>query len=382
MNVKTIYKLVLTVSLFLLSGNAVAAYTEAKACDTCDYDDAVRLAKTYDKKLNCQINDLNNNNTEFGAGTYQCNDTSKEIIITNALTQTAYKFIVSATQQTQYSSAARVTATNTSMNSIEREALEEFYEIDSQFRRAARNAGNIVTPRSEPSSTQSYNLKGLDSNAFSPEATVASGGCLNHPSVYLTSSLAQRAIESEIRQQITKKIGDASWHNFFVDTDFTGDGIQVGKDSVGLNLSLNHDKIKAFSTKVYGEDPDNALTFEVTYQGTVKIRGERNLHLSLDLSRGASLVDGIPIGTFMSRTSVDLTDGLVSNCLLENIENIDGATVVITPGSGVGDTGTVGGSFDFPIFVGDACTKEVKYTTCPTAHGVRSCTENSLRTSC
>ena len=375
------YKLALSVSLFLLSGNAIAAYTEAKACDTCDYDDAVRLAKTYDKILNCHISGLNDNNTELGVTTYECNNTSKEIIIANALTQTAYKFIVSATQQTQYSSAARVTVTNTSMNSIEREALEEFYEIDSQFRRAVKNAGNIVTPRSGPSSTQSHNLKGIDSNAFPLAATGASEGFLNHPSVYLTSLVSQRAIQNEIRQQITNEMGDASWHNLFVGMDFSGDGIQVGKGSVGLSLSLNYDKIKAFSTKVYGEDPNNALTFEVTYQGTVEIRGERNLRLSLNLSRGASLVDGIPIGTFMSGTNVDLTDGLVSNCLLENIENIAGATVITTPGSGGSDTGTGGDSFD-PIFVGDACIKEIKYTTCPIAHGVPSCTENSLKTRC
>jgi len=376
------YRLVLTTGLFLLSGNAIAAYTEAKACDTCDYDDAVRLAKTYDKILNCQISGLNDNNTEFGVTTYECNDTSKEIIITNALTRTAYKFIVSATQQTQYSSAARVTVTNTSMNSIEREALEEFYKIDSQFRIAVRNAGNIVTPRSRQSSTQSYNLKDMDSNVFSLAATGASEGCSNHPSIYLTSPLAQRAIESEIRQQISNEIGDASWHDFFEDTDFNGGGIQIGKGSIGLSLSLNHDKIKAFSTKVYGEDPNNALTFEVTYQGTVEIRGERTLRLSLGLSRGASLVDGIPIGTFMSGTNVDLTDGVVSSCLLENIENIAGATVITTPGSGGSGTGTgTGGSFD-PIFAGGGCTKEIKYTTCSTTGGVRSCTENSLTTHC
>ncbi|MBU3017496.1 hypothetical protein KO519_07275 [Paraglaciecola agarilytica] len=358
------YKLALTTGLFLLNGNALAAYTEAKACDTCDYDDAVRLAKTYHRKLNCQITGLNGNNIEFGATTYQCNDTSKEIIITNALTQTAYKFNVSATQQSQYSSAALVTATNTSMNSIEREALEEFYEIDSQFRRAVRNAGNIVTPRSVSSSVHSYNLKGQHSNAFSSASSSGSEDCLNHPSAYLTSPLVQRDIENEIRQQITDEIDDNSWSDYFEDTDFAGGSVQIGAGTLGLSLSLSNDKIKAFSTKVYGEDPNNALTFEVAYQGEVEIRGERSLRLSLGLSRGASLVDGMPIGTFMSGTNVDLTDGLVSNCLIKNIESIAGATIKVTTSSGGG------------------CTKQVNYTTCSTAHGVRSCTEGSVRTNC
>lgn len=365
----------------LSAGYANAAFTEAKSCDTCNFSEAQKIATLYYDRPMCHVSNLNGNNAEFGVTTYQCDNTSKDIIIANPLSKVAYKFNVSTQQQSIYSTALNINANNVALSAAESAALEEFYQIDSSFRQGVKDAGTVLSSHADFSSTLSnksnsdFGLRHLATASNSEE-------CVDHPSHYLTSEGAQRTVKQEMRAQISSRLGNQSWNDFSTDTDITGGGIQIGKDSFGISLSLQHNKVGIFATRSYG-NPANKLVFAVSYYGEVKTGGARDLNLGFDLVQSASLVDGIEIGTFMSGTAVDLSTTAVSNCLIQNLESINGATIEQSSGSG-GSTGSGpdGGSFGIPIIGGGGCTKTVRYTTCSTAHGSRTCTNNSVQLSC
>ena len=56
----------LAVSALFIANDAAAALTEAKACDTCDYREALRIAKLYYERPNCEVRNLNDGKPEFG----------------------------------------------------------------------------------------------------------------------------------------------------------------------------------------------------------------------------------------------------------------------------------------------------------------------------
>ncbi|TMP88797.1 hypothetical protein CWC05_00125 [Pseudoalteromonas ruthenica] len=371
-------RLMLILSSFMASANAYSALTETKSCDDCDYNDAVAIAKQYHNKLTCQVIGSNEGMDEFGSTTYQCNKTSKEIIITNPLQRVAFKFLINAEQQSQYSNAVRVTAVDKILNKDEVDALEDFYDIDSEFRAKVKQTDIINYSFSGSSIGDSLNIADL------PYSLSSTGDiCYDHPSYYLTSIGAQTEIERVVADRIHMRLGSNDWYDFNEDTDFTGGEINVSRGGLGISVSLQHNQNKVYGTLVfdkYGGYYENSLVFEVEYRGEVEVNGQRRLQLSLALDKGASRVDGIPIGAFMSGADIDLTDSPVSECLQKNLENIQGATVTTSQGGG-GETGggDVGGT---PVFGGGGCSKDIKYTTCSTAHGTTTCTENSVKTSC
>nr|WP_193987572.1 hypothetical protein [Lelliottia steviae] len=372
------YKLILmlAVSALFIANDAAAALTEAKACDTCDYSEALRIAKLYYERPNCEVRNLNDGKPEFGVTTYLCNTTSKEVIVANALQRVAFKFIITTEQQTQYSKAVKVKAIDTTLNSAEAAALDDFYEIDSEFRRAVNEAGTVTT-----NSTVTVHAGNWGDDSTRSTLASSDESCANHPSFYLTSIDARRSIKKEMHAQIATRLGKGSWNEFITDTQVKVSGIHIGKNSAGISLSLSHDKVGVYATRSYGNS-SNKLVFKVSYGGESITNGKRDLNLKFTMDRGFSLVDGIEIGTFMSGINVTLTDTLVSNCLIENLESIEGATTQMSSPGGGGIGGIVTGLGGGTLIRGGGCTREINYTTCSTSGGVTTCTNNSVRTGC
>ena len=369
--------LVIGATLLFASSESFANYTETKSCDTCGYSDARKIAKQYYQIAKCEVSNLNDNNPEFGQTTYQCDKTQKDIIVANPLSRMAYKFVVTAEQVSEFSTALNINTEDTALSHAESEALQDFYEIDHEFREAVKNAGTIVTSLTSANQLYGDNIK----LANSAQNSASSEECNSHPSAYLTSEDNRRKIEKEMSDKIATRLGDDSWHDYFSNTVITGGGLQVGKDGFGVSVALSHNKMHAYAIRSYG-DPSNALVFKAEYKGESVTNGKRKLYMDFLLERGASRVDGIVIGTFMSGTHVNLKDTLVSNCLIQNLESIDGAVIEISGDGGSGSSDINGGGFGNTIIGGSSCTKEVKYTTCSTFRGVRQCTENSVTTRC
>ena len=373
-------KIVLTIGLLFLSSSVYAALTETKSCDTCDYSDSVNIAKIYYKKPTCQVIGLNDGNSQFGSTTYQCASTSTNIIVTNPLSRTAFKFKISATQQSQFSDAQLIKATDLSLTNDERNALEEFYDIDYEFRRGVQEAGSLHTSLASTQRHSTSNLKKI--KGLEQISSQSNESCESHPANYITDESFQRFTHRELNNQIANKIGDQSWTDLSHESLTSGGGLQISANGAGVNITLHHNNIGVFANIFYGGNADNNLSFNVSYGGEANVNGRRVLALSFELNRGASQIDGFPIGRFMSGVPFDAKINLVSNCLLDALER--GGDVEIEHGESGGSTGP-GGNNDGSIWLpstGSGCTKTIKYKTCSTAHGTTSCTLGSITARC
>jgi hypothetical protein len=159
----------------------------------------------------------------------------------------------------------------------------------------------------------------------------------------------------------------------------TGFGFNISASGEGAQLNWEYNSLNAFVTRSYGNS-DNKLVFRVVYQGDALVGGARDLNFVMELQKGSSMVDGIPIGTFMSGNSNDLKDVTVSNCLIENLAET--ADVDLAWESGTVDSGSSSPYIPSGSY-GGSCTREIKYTTCSTTtDGVQTCTESSVQTNC
>lgn len=376
-------KLTLLLVSTILTHSAYAALTETKSCDTCDFSDARQLAESYYEVPHCQASNLVDGNVELGTTTFECPTTSKEIIIANAINRKAFKFVVIAEQIDQYVTALSISSSQVNMTSDESAAINEFYEIDASFRQAVQLTGTV----SSFSSDAYFPPKNFKSSAVSSATSSSSSdNCINHPSIYLTSEGARRTIHNEMASQIADRLGNDTWSNIASDTKVNGIGLSLAVNGGGASVSFQHDQIEVFATRSYG-NTSNKLVFRVFYDGEVTTDGQRDLNLIFQLRTGSSRVDGIPLSTFMGG-SVDLTTTLVSNCLLENLQNVAGAEIEVSGGSGAGGSGSTdpddGGSFGVPIGTGGSCSQTVNYSTCSTnlETGARICSQSSVTIPC
>ncbi|GLP95445.1 hypothetical protein [Paraferrimonas sedimenticola] len=302
--------------LSLLSFSAYSAgLTDTYSCDTCDYNDAVNIAKQEYTPISCTMQNTNGGQPIFGVTTYACNTTYRTIIVANPLTETAHKFKVTATNYNPYTDAVNATTSNLSLTSVEQQALSEFYDIDADFRDEVPNfvigTSNVTNP------DVTYSTANVTSN------------CEDHPSHYFTSENAKRNIRAELIDSLVQRLGSQSWNQFYTDTKINGFGVDISGSGGGITLNWQYNQLEAFITKSYG-NTSNKLVFKAVYKGESTIGGVRDLNIALRLEEGASLMDGIPVATLRGPT-VDLTTTLVSACLIENIEKIAISDTVILP---------------------------------------------------
>lgn len=338
-----------------------AATVDVYACDSCDYDKAVVIAKEHPKLPNCRWEPVNGGQIEFGSSLFICDTSSTDLIIANARTKKAFKFNVKTTNisSTTPNYGYRSTVKDLSLSSAEIDLLHEFYTIDQDFKNAVSSVGTTTF-----NSTQLFAQLNISSNDNS---------CTSHPTGYFDNLRTQNEIHDGLTSKITEELDGAAWFDFIEDTDFTGGGLTLSKGSLGFQISLQHNEIGTFVTKVY-EDTNNMLNFEVKYHGEIDLNGDRKLALSYKLNRGVSTIDGIRMNMLFAPT-VDLSGTLISNCLRDLIERNSEEVEIITPGGGtVGDPGDSSGA--------GMCLKKVKTTVCSTDHNGVSCTRSIINIPC
>ena len=356
--------------------------TETYACDTCDYDNAQNIAKQKFKPFACTVENMGENPV-FGTTVYNCETTIRTIIVANSLTQTAYKFDISATNHTEFTDAPNVVVSNASLTTPEQQALSEFYEINEEFKRNVSNFSVDSTTSTASQQTHSLDFKETTSQPFGAYELINSTSdtdCQAHPSHYLTGLAAQRDIRFRLAQGLKNKIGTSSWNDHYVETKFTGFGLDVHAAGGGVQVSWEHNTLDAYATVNFENPSINSLVFNIKFVGNVSATGHREMIFAMELHKGASLVDGFPIGNFISGNNNDLTNVGVSDCLIENLARAateDRAWDSGKVGAGPVTTWTPGG------FYSPSCTRQVKYKTCSTTQGgVQPCTESSIHIDC
>ncbi len=344
-------KYLLSSALLFGANTASAELLKTYAGTNYDINEAYRVARYQAPEMNCIF--TNEPGTFPMPWDEQCYDSAvKKIAFINTATKQAFKFSVQRVSKGNGVSVVNIE--QISFTTIERRALNDFYEINDNIKAAAS--------RISLSSIGTYNAR-----SFASYSSSSGSECSSHPTSYFTPR-GQRNTHEDLAKGIRDQVGNRSWGEFIRHTDYTGGGIQLGKGNLGLNVTLSHSNNDIFTHVNYGDPASNLLVFKVHYHGDMRYGGERRLNLSFDLQRGASAIDGIEISRLFTNDSdvvVDLTKTPVSNCLLDFIKDTG------TPVSGNGTPGGSGrpGGSSGPGGGGPGggyCTETIRAYTCST----------------
>ncbi|MBF7075003.1 hypothetical protein ISG33_16500 [Glaciecola sp. MH2013] len=326
--------------------------TTTYVCDNCDYDSALELAISRHEPIVCHTRGLDDGLLSQSSTIFDCNETSVDLIIANPIDRRAFKFSVSARQQSTFSPAYTINASDTPFLARESEALESFFDIDDDFRSTVEEIQTIAfTPKNSP-------LKGVYASQYAQSDDV---DCSEHASNILSNdpSFANQ-LKDTFSSRITGALGlKQAWENF-TSTAPVGDGVSIGTGGIGITVNFSTTERNYFVTR-RNENGDK-LVFQVSYRGDTKntrpigrsgrgrLTTERFLNLSYSFIPGASRIDGMPVSTIV-RGIVDLTNLPISLCLSRKLDEILGDEVVIGGAGGdgslidvVGDGPTNGGS--------------------------------------
>ncbi|MCL1077216.1 hypothetical protein D5R81_04215 [Parashewanella spongiae] len=367
-------RIILALFLFLISATASAVGNmKVYSCDDCDFDRAKFLASFHPPRYDCigkppgfpPRGSYSNPYNEYPS----CDPVTENVIFANPLTRIAYKFKVTVTPD-DLGDIESIIVNSISLSYNDTILLNKFYDIDEEFRSAM--AQDVVIIENSNSPQYSY------SSVYRPNSN-SSDSCDNHPISFFKNRGRER-IYDRMTADISAKVGDSDWNDYYEDTDFTGGGLNLSRDGFGFNVSFVHNTVGAFAHYVVG-DHNNTLDFEVSYGGVVEINGSKSLRLSYKLNKGSSRIDGITVGNLFADTTQDLTPSgtAVSNCLLEYLEE-NSETISSVPfgggdpdsgsGDGIGDGDDGGNNINL-------CTKTVKATVCNSQSG--QCTTTIFR---
>ncbi|WP_028109560.1 hypothetical protein [Ferrimonas futtsuensis] len=305
---------------------------------------------------------------EFGSTSLVCDSTQKPIIVANPITRTAYKFHVRTFGD---STDIKVSVSTSSVSSKEQALLEDFYSLDSDFREAINSL-----------SSNKLNTSSILRKPYSATSADA-GGCDNHPVSYFKDQRSQSQVHQGLTRALEGQLGDSSWGDYFSETSFTGGGVTILKDGVGIQVSLQHNEVGSFMSQVYGNSLDNILVFEARYNGELNVSGTRHLNVSYKLMQGASFIDGIQVNLLFNGNTVDLSNTLISGCLRDFIDSQAKLNEEGSGSSGGGDGSDSSSGTGAGIIGGGGVCLEVKTAnSCATAHGETTCKETNFIVRC
>jgi len=331
---------------------------EVYSCNTCNYEKAKTIAKEHHVKPDCQREPSSNERLHLGQPILKCDTSSKNLIIVNPLDKRAFKFNVKATNNSSTSQENEIISTIESLplNTSEKDLLKTFYDIDREFRTA-------VSKSSSTTSSKIQSPLELNSTSSNNEDS-----CALHPVNYFGNQQYQTNLHEDLTKFIEKELFDANWFDNFKASDTTESVLKLRKGDSGFQISLQHNEIGSYISKVYGSS-DNLLNFEVKYNGEFNIGGTRKLNLTYKLNRGASIIDGMAMNLLFSPV-VDLTDVAISNCLLKFIEENSKEIETI-------DSHTRGNAH-----LAGNCNRKIKKELCSTEHNSQKCTNSIISLRC
>ncbi|MCF2899998.1 MULTISPECIES: hypothetical protein [unclassified Pseudoalteromonas] len=345
-------------SLFTGKIHASQELIEVYSCNTCNYEKAKTIAKEHLAQPDCQWEPSSNERLNLSQPILKCDTSSKNLIIANPLDKRAFKFNVKATNNSSTPQEKEIISTieSLSLTTSEKDLLKAFYNIDRGFRTAVSKSSYIISSKIQ----SPLELKSTSSNN--------EDSCASHPISYFGNQQYQANLHEDLTKLIEKELFDANWFDNFKVSDVTESVLKLSKGDFGFQISLQHNEIGSYISKVYGSS-DNLLNFEVKYNGEFNIGGTRKLNLTYKLNRGASTIDGIRMNLLFSPV-VDLTDVAISNCLSDFIE--ENSKVIETIDSHTRSNKHLARS----------CSRKIKKELCSTEHNGQKCTNSIISLRC
>ncbi|MFQ6370665.1 hypothetical protein [Shewanella sp. YIC-542] len=342
----------IAISFLFIPFFSLASNIDVYSCNTCNYQQAVKVAEQHFQAPSCHW-EKPGYQEEFGGGGYVCKSAKKELIVANPDTKIAYKFQVTTSAEFDFTTTVK----ELSLSSKEQSLLDSFYSIDKDIKSALKSISNTE-----------YNQSSV------LWVSASSDICKNSPISYFQDP---RTVHKDFSNKLTAKMRSSSWHDFITDTEFTGGGLTIEKGGIGAKFSFQHNEMKNYISKIYGNSLDNILVFEVNYAGEINFDGKRQINFNYSLQRGASFIDGIEVDMlFGTGSQIDTTKTLLSNCVLDYIKKKGTIESGSSSGGGMGgnDSGSNNG--------GGMCLNKYNVTTCSTVNGDTHCTNASFIVPC
>ncbi|CAB9494766.1 hypothetical protein [Alteromonas macleodii] len=332
---------ILSLLIMLSIPSTASELTSTYVCDDCSYSDAIDMARSYHIQPECVAENLGNDGQVLlGNTTFSCPTTTQELIITDPINRTSFKFEVRAVQTVDWGTAYDITVTDKSMIQEERDALEMFYEIDEDFRRGMEQNIWIEAEPFISANTQNVSISSGGAGVVAMTSSNSGGpDCSNHASQIFGSAEFRNNVENQSTQQITRQMGLSSWKDFTSQID-TNVSLSLGT-SLGVSINFSQRQNSYFVTRE--DDNGGKLVYEVSYHGEkreitrlprLRSSTERFLNLNFKLIPGVSTIDGYRI-TSLFGGYTDLTEIPISVCLSEMLTKLLN-TKTLTEGGGSG----------------------------------------------
>lgn len=333
-----------------------SAPLEAYACDNCSITEAENLARLQAHINTCSI-------WENGSPATFCEPVSKHVIILSIATRTAFKFTVTTSINSQ--NVPVVSTSSFPLSSTEFSLTSDFFDFYADLTDAVIDAQDTLD-------AQQIVVEGLPSLKAINVYNATLNSCENHPSNYFKNIGNERDIKNELVNLVKERMHGATWAEFTHETFAGGGSISVSK---GVDLHYIQNKLSV--SKEYG--PQNYLVFNIYGQGNISSGGGSGEKIKLDLrlNKNFSRIDGFSVESLFPSGNVevvDLTDGLVSNCLRELLDQNSEPTTT-PPGANMGS-----GTFSDPYTGDDGTHNPGSYCIKRSVVTTRSTTEDGVVT--
>lgn len=364
-------KNLLTFSLFFMSMRLVMALpfanenqepTEAFVCQRCDLLEAERIAIKNAPESTCNLYQ-NESNVAL------CEPVSKEILIPVQHTQLIFRFKVTTSIGEQ--DLPVVNVQTLPLTATQEVLMNQYFDFYNEFK--------LAVGKASISSAELSPLPIFITNAIPKSVGIKEDVCASHPAYYFSNDTNKLNIHNELADRIENSI-EGMVVAEYSETLFPRESflnISRGTDKVEVNMQYVEDEFLVFR----GDDFNNRLAFSVhkTADPTVS----NKVVFNFSLNKAFTKIDGFKYGEIFGGGSVDLEGVIVSNCLLNLLNENSEEDLGDTPTSGGGD-----GSFSDP-FTGvniptanphQFCKFSRKYENCNVGpNGNQQCTSSNIK---
>lgn len=356
--------LMLVSGLVLMALPSQASQITAYACDTCNAQGAQVLARSYAPEPQCYF--TNPPGTIATPDDMACSAPPRNLIVTNPLTQQAFKYRV---QRQCYDTwcSNDVVLTTLSLTADEQEVMALYYDIDSSMRSAIGQMNEMIA----------MSIRG----DFVSMTSTPGAQCSANPMDYFTNPSVRLQVKNSVKQKIINQVRHQPWSEYITTSYMGPTGFRFGVRTADVSFSQRHITQPAYERYFFGDTSEernrNNLNFRVDYVGRISDQpGVTSWGLRLSVDRSTSYVDGHTIGGLTpGGGTVNLTGSQADMpCFNEFIENQSGEIV-----SPVGpDSGGSGGAPTPPGSGGDSgggsCRSTTSATVCSTtSDGAQTC---------
>lgn len=241
-----------------------------------------------------------------GRNASYCESTSKEILVPSIDSRAIYKFIITTSIDSR--NRPQISLIGFPVTAKQRDLINNYFEFYNELTRAVSLANKNMYLDSKKSFSQPHYISRAPSNSIDDSID-----CSGHPTFYFSSNENARYIENNVEKSIANYFRETSFIGIKFDRLVSGLGFQIGKDSIGGNVSFQYveNDLIAFTS----EDDNNRLAFDVDVRSGVG-DPSGNVRVQLRYNQSWTNIDGFQASQLFGGDETDLgNQANASDCL-------------------------------------------------------------------